>query len=86
MNWRVRFGRRGRASEYHTFTYDPFGLSLSKPLPFIAAWQAVRPFDRLRANGSWLRDDALAIPDPPESLAEADSDGLARHMAAVAYQ
>jgi hypothetical protein len=38
------------------YTPCPFGLSLSKPLPFLFSLvfeEEVKPFDKLRANGGW---------------------------------
>ena len=34
----------------------PFGLSLSKPLP----WKEVKPFDKLRANGCFYTEPPTA--------------------------
>ncbi len=63
----------GREGWYASRNSYPFGLSLSKPSPFLALEGERRPFDRLRANGG-----GAPSRDPPrrgEVMGVGDGDG-----------
>ncbi len=46
---------------------SPFGLSLSKPLPFLDARREGKPFDKLRANGCQLDEVKRSFPPVADS-------------------